>query len=64
MKMYRGSGDTAPRPSYFITGERALGTPWIGGWVGSRAGLDAVTKRISPIIVPSWNRTPVVQPIF
>jgi hypothetical protein len=27
------------------TGERAPGTHWIGGWVGPRAGLDAVEKR-------------------
>jgi hypothetical protein len=25
--------------------ERATGTHWIGGWVGSRVGLDAVEKR-------------------
>jgi hypothetical protein len=24
---------------------RDLGTHWIGGWVGSRAGLDIVVKR-------------------
>jgi hypothetical protein len=26
----------------FNNGERAPGTHWIGGWVGPRAGLDAV----------------------
>jgi hypothetical protein len=28
-----------PRP---LSGERAPGTHWIGGWVGPRAGLNAV----------------------
>jgi len=27
---------------------RALGTHWIGGWVGPRAGLNAVEKRKIP----------------
>jgi len=26
-------------------GETAPGTPWIGGWVGHRAGPDTVVKR-------------------
>jgi hypothetical protein len=34
-----------PQPLY--PGERAAGTHWIGGWVGPRAGLDAVEKRRS-----------------
>jgi hypothetical protein len=29
----------------FIPEERAPGTHWIGGWVGPRAGLDAVETR-------------------
>jgi hypothetical protein len=32
--------------------ERALGTHWIGGWVGPRAVLDAVVKRK----IPSFRR--------
>jgi hypothetical protein len=28
--------------------KRAAGTHWIGGWVGARAGLDAVVKIPSP----------------
>jgi hypothetical protein len=32
-----------PRPLY--PGERNPGTHWIGGWVGSKVGLDAVEKR-------------------
>jgi hypothetical protein len=29
-------------PGRFVPGERAIGTYWIGGWVGPKAGLDAV----------------------
>jgi hypothetical protein len=43
--------------------ERAPGTHSIGGWVGLRVGLDAVAKRINPIISPNRNRTPAVQPV-
>jgi hypothetical protein len=39
-----GSEWSASRPGHFIHGERALGTHCIGGWVGSRVGLDAVAK--------------------
>jgi len=35
----------ASRPGRFIPRERALGTHWIGVWVGSRAGPDMVVKR-------------------
>jgi hypothetical protein len=31
-----------PLPPY--TGERATGTHWKGGWVGPRAGMDAMEK--------------------
>jgi hypothetical protein len=33
---------SAPRPGRLTLGERSLHTHWIGGWVGPRAGLDAV----------------------
>jgi hypothetical protein len=36
---------SASRPCRFTPGERTLGTHWIGGWVGPRAGLDDVVKR-------------------
>jgi hypothetical protein len=32
-------------PASFTPAERALGTHWIGGWVGPRAGLDDVEKK-------------------
>jgi hypothetical protein len=38
----------ASRPGRFTPRERAPGTHWIGGWVGPRAGLDAVVKRTFP----------------
>jgi hypothetical protein len=43
------------RPSRFTPGERAPGTHWIGGWVGPRAGMDALTL--------VGNRTPAVRPV-
>jgi hypothetical protein len=33
------------RPGRFSSEERALGTCWMGGWVGSRAGVDSVEER-------------------
>jgi len=32
----------ASRSGRFTSGERTFGTHWVGGWVGPRAGLDAV----------------------
>jgi len=44
----------------FTPGETARSTNWIGGWVGPRAGLNAVMKR--KIHAPTGNRALVVQP--
>jgi hypothetical protein len=33
---------SASHPSRFTPRKGALGSHWIGGWVGPRAGLDAV----------------------
>jgi hypothetical protein len=55
---------SASRPDRFTPRERALGTHWIGGWVGLRAVLDADVKR--KILSPrreSNSRTPIVPPI-
>jgi hypothetical protein len=38
----------------FTPRERVPGTHWIGGWVGTRAGLDTVVKRKIP--TPAGNR--------
>jgi len=48
-----------PRPLYPLG--KSSGTHWIGGWVGPKTGLEAVTERKIPI--PAENRIPVVQPL-
>jgi hypothetical protein len=60
-----GGGEwSASRPGRFTSRERAPGTHWIGGWVGPRAVLDAVVKRIIPSPRRESNpRTPIVQPV-
>jgi hypothetical protein len=47
---------SATRLYRFTPGKRAPGTHWIGGWVGSRAGLDDVEKIIDP--TGTRTRTP------
>jgi hypothetical protein len=55
---------SASRPGRFILRERARGTHWVGGWVGSRAVLDAVVKRKIPSPHRESNpRTPIVHPV-
>jgi hypothetical protein len=55
---------SASRPGRFTPRERDPGTHWIGGWVGPRAGLDAVVKRkIRSPRRESNPRTPIVQPV-
>jgi hypothetical protein len=39
-----GSEWSASRPGRFIPGEIAFCTHFIGGWVGTRAGLDDMQK--------------------
>jgi hypothetical protein len=39
---------SASRPGRFNPRERAPGTHWRGGWMGPRAGLDAVVKKKIP----------------
>lgn len=39
---------SASQPGHFTPGERASGTPWIGGWVGPRGSLDNVEKILDP----------------
>jgi hypothetical protein len=55
---------SASRPGSFTPRERALGTHWVGGWVGRRAVLDVMVK----IKIPSPRResnpkTSIVQPV-
>jgi hypothetical protein len=78
MKAYCVSGGIAPRilwPRYYMEAgcqlhaaaalqavERTTGTHWIGGWVGTRAVLDAVVKRKIPSSRRESNpRAPIVQ---
>jgi hypothetical protein len=56
-----GSERLASRLDLLIPGLRSVGTHWIEGWAGLRAGLDVATDR--KIFALSENRTPVVQPI-
>jgi hypothetical protein len=54
----------ATRPGRFTPRERSPGTHWIGGWVVSRAVLDAVVKRRIPSPRRESNpRTTIVQPV-
>jgi hypothetical protein len=52
---------SASRPGRFTSGERAVGTHWIGGWVGPRAGLDDIEnwKFFSP---PELELGPLGRP--
>jgi hypothetical protein len=71
MEAYWGSEGVAPRgewsascPGRFTPRERDPGTHWIGGWVGPKAVLDAVVKRIiSSPRRESNPRTPIVQSV-
>jgi hypothetical protein len=55
---------SALRSGRFTPKERAPSIRWIGGWVGSRAALDAVVKRKIPSHRRESNpRTPIVQPV-
>jgi len=47
---------SASHPGHFTPGERAPSTHWIGGQVGSRAGLDAVDKRYLKMFAPNINQ--------
>jgi hypothetical protein len=42
---------------------KSPGTQWLGGWVGSRAGLDAVVKRKIPSPLPGIEPT-ILSPAF
>jgi hypothetical protein len=44
----------------FTFGERTLGTHWMGGWVGPRAGLDDVEKR-KFLTLPGLEHQPVAS---
>jgi hypothetical protein len=55
---------SALRSGRFTPRERPPSTHWIGGWVGSRADLDAVVKRKIPRPPRKSNPiTPIIQPV-
>jgi hypothetical protein len=43
-----GGERSVSHPGRFTPKERAPSSHWLGGWVGLRAGLDAVVKRNFP----------------
>jgi hypothetical protein len=47
-----GAELSASNPGRFTSGERDFSTHWVGGWVGRRAGLDAVAKRKKSLLLP------------
>jgi hypothetical protein len=49
---------SASRLGRFASGERALGTHWIRGWVGPRADLDTVEEREDFLILPETEPRP------
>jgi hypothetical protein len=49
------------RPRRFTTKERAPSTHWIGGWVGPRAGLDAVVREKIPSPCREMKH-PIIRP--
>jgi hypothetical protein len=54
---------SASRPGRCVPGERTPSNHWIGVWVGTRAGLDAMMKR--KILSPRRKSNPqisIVQP--
>jgi hypothetical protein len=56
------SGQLPSAPDCFIPRKRPPGTHWIGGWVGSTAGLDAVVKRKIPSPFLGFE-PPIIQPV-
>jgi hypothetical protein len=54
---------SASRPVRFTARERAPGTHWIGGWVGPRAVLDAVMRKVPSPRRESNPKTLIVQPV-
>jgi len=52
----------ASRHNSFTLGVRTHVTHWIGGWVGSRTGLDDVARTKIPSIpmpdIESWSSSP------
>jgi hypothetical protein len=54
---------SASRPGRFTPSEGEPGTNSVGGWVGPRAVLDMVMRKIPSPYRESNPRTPIVQPV-
>jgi hypothetical protein len=55
---------SASRPGRFTHAETVLGTHWVRGWVGPKAGMDAVEElKISFPCLESNPNSSVVQPV-
>jgi hypothetical protein len=64
---------SASQPGRFTSGERAPVIHWIGGWVGSRTGLDVVEERkflpppgleLRPLGCPASSQSPSWLPML
>jgi hypothetical protein len=51
------------RLGHFILGVKDLGTPWKGGWMGTREGLDAVAKKKNSHHCTCWDLNTGLQPV-
>jgi hypothetical protein len=60
---------SASRPYRFTSGERALGTHWIGGWVSPRTDLEDMEKPVgytdcaTPAPIEKYKRYGKVGPV-
>jgi hypothetical protein len=54
---------SASRPGHFTPTERDPGTHQIGGWVGPRASLGMVLRKIPSLDQGSNPDDPILQPI-
>jgi hypothetical protein len=58
-----GGDWSASRTGRFISRVRTADIHWIGGWVGPRAGLESVAKKVNCFSASARNWSPVVQPV-
>jgi hypothetical protein len=49
------------RTSHFLPGEMALGSHWLGGWLGPRTGLEDVEER-KYLPLPGLELRPLGRP--
>jgi hypothetical protein len=49
-------------PAALLPGKKPLSTHWLLGWVGPRAGMNAVGRET--LLVTAASQTPAVQPVI